>query len=89
MKAVEAMVAAQNPPVTQDDASATSPEKTFPQKRADALLALAEQAMSTMEEGLQPLTSADKYQVVIHIERGNEQHSSIESGAHPAIFGEG
>ena len=82
MKAVEAMVAAQNPPVTQDDVSANLPEKTFPQKRVDALLALAEQAMNTMEEGLQPLSSADKYQVVIHIERGNEQHFSIESGAH-------
>ncbi|MDO8270621.1 MAG: DUF222 domain-containing protein, partial [Gammaproteobacteria bacterium] len=40
------------------------------------------QAMSTMEDGLQPVNSADKYQVVIHIERGNEQHGSIESGAH-------
>ncbi|MES3008294.1 MAG: DUF222 domain-containing protein [Pseudomonadota bacterium] len=82
MKAVETMVAAQNPPVTQDDAAANLPKKTFPQKRVDALLALAEQAMSTMEEGLQPLSSADKYQVVIHIERGNEQHGSIESGTH-------
>jgi len=98
MKAMEAMVAAQNPPVSQDDDSANLPEKTFPQKRVDALLALAEQAMSTMEEGLQPLSSADKYQVVIHIEGGNqrghaqsnghshehnhEQHCSIESGAH-------
>ncbi|MDO9318434.1 MAG: HNH endonuclease signature motif containing protein, partial [Gammaproteobacteria bacterium] len=26
--------------------------------------------------------SADKYQVVVHIERGSEQHCSIESGAH-------
>ena len=90
MKAVAAMVAAQNPPVTQDDAPANLPGKTFPQKRVDALLALAEQAMSTMEEGLQPLSCADKYQVVVHIERGiergnersHEQHCSIESGAH-------
>ncbi|MES3007033.1 MAG: DUF222 domain-containing protein [Pseudomonadota bacterium] len=82
MKAVEAMVAAQNPPITQDDASASLSEKTFPQKRVDALLALAEQAMSTMEAGLQPLSSAEKYQVVIHIEHRNEQHCSIESGAH-------
>jgi hypothetical protein len=86
MKALEAMITAQNPPVTQDDVSASLSEKTFPQKRVDALLALTEQAMSTMEEGLQPLSSADKYQVVIHIERGNErsheQHCSIESGAH-------
>jgi hypothetical protein len=91
---VEAMVTTQNPPVSHDDNSATCPEKTFPQKRVDALLALAEQAMNTIEEGLQPLSSADKYQVVIHIEGGNqrgheysnghshEQHCSIESGAH-------
>jgi hypothetical protein len=82
LKAVEAMVAAQNPPVITDEETASLPEKTFPQKRVDALLALAEQAMSTMEEGLQPLSAADKYQVVVHIERGNEQHCSIESGAH-------
>jgi hypothetical protein len=90
MKAMDAMVEAQNPPVSHDDSSATCPEKTFPQKRVDALLALAEQAMNTIEEGLQPLSSADKYQVVIHIEGGNqrghehsnEQHCSIESGAH-------
>jgi hypothetical protein len=86
MKAVEAMVAAQNPCVVADEDAANLSEKTFPQKRVDALLALAEQAMSSMEEGLQPLSSADKYQVVVHIERGsersNEQHCSIESGAH-------
>ncbi len=33
MKAMEAMVAAQHPPVTSDDASANLPEKTFPLKR--------------------------------------------------------
>jgi hypothetical protein len=82
MKAVEAMVAVQNPPVTQDEDAANLPKKTFPQKRVDALLALTEQALSTMEEGLRPLSSADKYQVVIHIERGNENQCSIESGAH-------
>lgn len=87
---VEAMVTAQNPPVSQDVDTVILPEKTFPQKRVDALLALAEQAMNTMEEGLQPLSSADKYQVVIHIEHGgehvgkhgHEQHCTIESGAH-------
>lgn len=82
MKAMDAMVAAQNPPVVADENAAILPEKTFPQKRVDALLALAEQAMNTMEEGLQPLSSADKYQVVIHMERGNERQCSIESGAH-------
>ena len=82
MKAVEAMVAAQNPCVVAEEDAANLSEKTFPQKRVDALLALAEQAMSTMEEGLQPLSSADKYQVVVHIERGNEHQCSIESGAH-------
>ena len=82
MKAMEAMVAAQNPCVVADEDVANLSEKTFPQKRVDALLALAEQAMSTIEEGLQPLSSAEKYQVVIHIEHGNEQHCSIDSGAH-------
>ncbi|TFH75220.1 HNH endonuclease [Gammaproteobacteria bacterium LSUCC0112] len=90
MKAMDAMFTAQNPPVNQDNDTAILPEKTFPQKRVDALLALAEQAMCTMEEGLQPLSSADKYQVVIHIEHGgehggkhgHEQHCTIESGAH-------
>lgn len=90
MKAIDAMVAAmvtvQNPPVSRGGNPATQPEKTFPQKRVDALLALAGQAMCTTEEGLQPLSSADKYQVVIHIQGGNglshEQHCSIESGAH-------
>jgi hypothetical protein len=33
---VEAMVTAQNPPVSQDDNSANLHEKTFPQKRVDA-----------------------------------------------------
>jgi hypothetical protein len=83
---VEAMGTAQNPQVSQDDDAATLHEKTFPQKRVDALLALAEQAMNTMQEGLQPLSSADKYQVVVHIERSgelsHEQHCTIESGAH-------
>jgi hypothetical protein len=51
MKAVEAMFAAQNPCVVADEDVANLPEKTFPQKRVDALLALAEQAMSTMAEG--------------------------------------
>ncbi len=82
MKALETMVAAQNPPAVADEETANLPKKTFPQKRVDALLALAEQAMSTMEEGLQPLPSADKYQVVIHIERSDEHQCSIESSAH-------
>ena len=51
MKAVEAMIAAQNPCVVADEDVANLPEKTFLQKRVDALLALAEQAMSTMAEG--------------------------------------
>jgi hypothetical protein len=59
----------------------------YTQKRVDALLALAEQAMSTMGEGLQPLSSSDKYQVVIHIERSNEEHFSFESGASKKGFG--
>ena len=41
---VEAMVTTQNPPVSHDDNSATCPEKTFPQKRVDALPAAASAA---------------------------------------------
>jgi len=55
---VDAMVAAQNPPASWDDDSQILPEKTFQQKRVDALLALAEQAMNTIQDGLQPLSSA-------------------------------
>jgi hypothetical protein len=58
MKALEAMIAAQSPAVACDDVSASLSEKTFPQKRVDAFLALAEQAMNTMKERLQPLSSA-------------------------------
>ncbi|MDP1932385.1 MAG: DUF222 domain-containing protein [Gammaproteobacteria bacterium] len=81
MKAMDAMMVALNPPVAASEMSAMSEvaeashaseissRKTFLQKRADALLAIAEQAVSTMEEGLKPVFSAEKYQVVVHIER--------------------
>ncbi|MDP1931165.1 MAG: DUF222 domain-containing protein [Gammaproteobacteria bacterium] len=69
MKAMDAMMVALNPPVAKSEIAEDVARKTFPQKRADALLAITEQAMSTMEEGLKPVSSAEKYQVVVHIER--------------------
>ncbi|MDP1930749.1 MAG: DUF222 domain-containing protein [Gammaproteobacteria bacterium] len=69
MKAMDAMMVALNPPVAKSEVAEDVARKTFPQKRADALLAIAEQAVSTMEEGLKSVSSAEKYQVVVHIER--------------------
>jgi hypothetical protein len=43
-------------------------EKTFPQKRADVLLIMAEQVLAGMDQGLRALAPADKYQVVINLE---------------------
>ena len=37
---------------------------TFSQKRADALVLMSEHFLSTMDEGLKPLSGGDKYQVV-------------------------
>jgi hypothetical protein len=44
MKAMDAMVEAQNPLASQDDNSAILPEKTFQQKRIDASPAAASAA---------------------------------------------
>ena len=86
MKAMDAMVSALNPPIAGSEELEESeeevPEKTFLQKRADALLALAEQAMSTMDEGLRPLASAEKYQVAVHIERERVAEGVLRTDHH-------
>ncbi|MDO9317266.1 MAG: DUF222 domain-containing protein [Gammaproteobacteria bacterium] len=89
LTAMDAMVSALNPPVAESEESEEPeeseeeiPVKTFPQKRADTLLALAEQAMSTMDEGLRPLSSAEKYQVMVHIERERVAEGVLHTDRH-------
>jgi hypothetical protein len=54
-------------------------QKTFPQKRADALVAMAEQATrSVQEEGLQALACAEKAQVIVHVERSELREESAQ-----------
>lgn len=83
MKALEITVGAMNPPIAKDNVEipTSEGEKTFPQKRADALVAMAEHAVSTMREsGPQLLASAEKYEVIVHLERddlGDSRHTSI------------
>ncbi|OGT74161.1 MAG: hypothetical protein A3H44_13605 [Gammaproteobacteria bacterium RIFCSPLOWO2_02_FULL_57_10] len=67
MGSLNAMLSALNPPVPKCELSEEFEQKTFPQKRADALLAMAEQAVRTMDNGLQPVSSAEKFQVVVHV----------------------
>lgn len=69
LQALNGMMSALNPPVPKSEVKEEFAQKTFPQKRADALLAIAEQAVSAMDDGLRPVPSAEKYQVVVHIER--------------------
>jgi hypothetical protein len=54
-----------------DEAAASpvdAPAPTFPQKRADALVAMADLAMTALAADGKPACTADKYQVVVHIE---------------------
>ena len=44
------------------------PKASFSQRRADALLALSEQALATLNEGLSVLTGGDEYQVMVHLD---------------------
>lgn len=45
-------------------------QKTFPQKRADALVAMAEQATRLLQsDDLQPLVGAERAQVIVHVEQ--------------------
>lgn len=58
---------------------------SFRQKRADALMLLAEQSAVQSEQGLSPLTPPQHHQLVIHIEKDTltqsaAHHCSIEHG---------
>lgn len=81
---LNAMVAAMNPPGRGDEGDsgidesshpsanrlAVMSQKTFPQKRADALVAMAEQATRSLQgDDLQPLVAAEKAQVIVHVEQ--------------------
>lgn len=60
----------------------TSDERAVPthaQKRADALVATADVAMKALTTGVRPITSADKYQVVIHIDAERVKHVPAET----------
>lgn len=47
---------------------------TFPQKRADAVVRMAEHYLATAKEGPVPLSGGDKYQVIVHINANASQH---------------
>ncbi|MEX0739973.1 MAG: DUF222 domain-containing protein [Pseudohongiella sp.] len=79
-------------PVSEQDVSAETPADslaseadTFPQKRADALMLLAEQSFLNSASDLTPLSPPQRHQLVIHIEKdslnqGAAHHCSIEQG---------
>ena len=65
--------------------SQQSTTDTFAQKRADALVLLAEQSFLHSGEGLAPLTPPQRHQLIIHIEKDSlmqsaDHHCSIEQG---------
>ncbi len=77
-------------PVHQQDVSAETLDDsqhtdTFAQKRADALMLLAEQSVVYSKQGLSPLTPPQRHQLIIHIEKDTlnqsaGHHCSIEQG---------
>ena len=65
--------------------SATQYSDTFSQKRADALVLMSEHFLSTMDDGIKPLSGGDKYQVIVHIDakimdKTSETHAWLEDG---------
>ena len=44
------------------------PRVTYTQKRADALVRMAEQALHGLSEGPKPLSNPEKYQIIVHLE---------------------
>jgi hypothetical protein len=58
---------------------ADEPAPTFPQKRADALVAMADLAMGALAADGKPACTADKYQVVVHIEASSIQANNAEA----------
>jgi hypothetical protein len=69
------------------DVSAETSEEdstpTFPQKRADALVAMADLAMAHLATDGKPACTADKYQVVIHIDANGAKDVSAETFSSP------
>jgi hypothetical protein len=63
--AMDAQDTAENETATEDVTAVTpEPENRFAQRRADALTTLAE---TTLRHGPEPLSSAERYQVVVHV----------------------
>ncbi|MFQ5661004.1 MAG: DUF222 domain-containing protein [Gammaproteobacteria bacterium] len=58
------------------------PEPTYAQKRADALVLMAEQALSSLDDGLKPLSNPEKYQIIVHLEP-EQLHRWPEHPEHP------
>ncbi|MEX2129959.1 MAG: DUF222 domain-containing protein, partial [Pseudohongiellaceae bacterium] len=63
----------------------SSQEDSLSQRRADALIRIAEHRLRAGDDGLTPLAPSDRHQLVIHIEkdslmRGTGHHCSIEQG---------
>lgn len=70
-------------------AEVTSP--TYAQKRADALVAMADLAMASLAADGKPARTADKYQVVIHIDANRSEDVSAETShrSHCAVDSDG
>lgn len=58
------------------------PVPTSPQKRADALVAMADLAMSALAADGKPACAADKYQVMVHIDAHRSEDVSAETSQH-------
>ena len=54
---------------------------SFPQKRADAVLRMAEHFLATHEQGIRGLTNGDKYQVLLHLQ-ADSNANALPDGAY-------
>jgi hypothetical protein len=61
------------------ETSIASTTPTFTQKRADALVAMADLALASLAADGKPACTADKYQVVIHIDANRAKDVSAET----------
>jgi hypothetical protein len=61
------------------ETSVAEPALTFPQKRADALVAMADLAMTALASDGKPACAADKYQVIVHVDAGPAEDVSAET----------
>src|SRR5690606_40186988 len=74
------------PTITEHVSAETSVEEaapTFSQKRADALVAMADLAMTSVAADGRPACSADEYQVMVHIHAGAGRNVSAETSFPP------